>query len=492
MEYLVIGGYLFFLTFILLYSIHQLYLVSAYLKAKNPMHRTPIQPTIWPKVTIQLPLYNERYVANRLINCICQFDYDKTLLQIQVLDDSTDDTSEILAIEIEKFKSQGFNIEHIRRTNRVDFKAGALKHGLEKATGEFVAIFDADFLPEPDYLRKTVPYFQDENVGVVQVRWGHLNEKYSALTQIQAYALNAHFSIEQKGRNSKNHFINFNGTAGIWRREAIENAGNWQGDTLTEDLDLSYRAQLNNWKFVYLEDEIAPAELPTTMNGIKSQQYRWAKGAAECAGKNLSKVLRDKNVKFSTKYAAAFHLLNSFVWVCVFLSGMLLLPFLKIIGSDFLDRNLLGFIGIYHFSFFALLIFYVIANWQFGIKSTKDFFKILLLYPLFLALSMGLSLYISSGVIKGYLGIKTAFVRTPKFNISSSLDQFKGKQYTQWKMNWFVLAEILCLGYFAFSSYYAYQNQYWISLPFLAMQCLGFGMVLFYAYRHAQLANKKG
>ena len=284
-EILVIGLYIFFLLFIFLYALTELNLVKNYLWDRFFTSKTEASNTEldeFPVVTIQLPIYNELYVIERLIDRVTEFEWPKDKLEIQLLDDSNDETVQIVADRVAYWKERGFDIEHIRREERTGFKAGALAYGLEVSKGEFVAIFDADFLPERDFLKQSVPKFlANEKIGVVQSRWGHINRDYSLLTKVQAFALDAHFTIEQRGRNSKGHFINFNGTAGIWRKVCIEDAGGWQSDTLTEDLDLSYRAQVRGWKFVYMENLESPAELPVTMSAIKSQQFRWAKGAAE-------------------------------------------------------------------------------------------------------------------------------------------------------------------------------------------------------------------
>ena len=267
-----------------MYALAQLNLLTNYLKAKKKVDDSIKfdfnNPEEIPYVTIQLPVYNELYVMERLLENIAKIKYPLDKLEIQVLDDSTDESVETTSKHIKKIKELGIDIKHIQRTNREGFKAGALKEGLKIAKGEFIAIFDADFLPQTDWLFQTVPYFKDSEIGVVQTRWGHINRNYSTLTKIQAFALDAHFTLEQVGRNSKGHFINFNGTAGLWRKECIYDAGNWEGDTLTEDLDLSYRAQLKNWKFKYLEGVVTPAELPVVISAARSQQFRWNKGGA--------------------------------------------------------------------------------------------------------------------------------------------------------------------------------------------------------------------
>ena len=274
MEWIIVSAYAGALFFIFLFSMGQLHLTWHYLKGKKE-NNSPIPPiSKFPRITIQLPIFNEKYVVERLIDSVAAIRYPSDKLEIQILDDSTDETVEITAAKVEEYGKKGIDIKHIRRDDRSGFKAGALQYGMEQAKGEFIAVFDADFLPNEDFLEKTIPHFQDNKIGVVQVRWGHVNRGYSTLTKMQAFGLDAHFTIEQSGRNHAGSFINFNGTAGVWRKSCIEDAGGWSADTLTEDLDLSYRAQLKGWKFAFLEGVIAPAELPVIMSAIKSQQYR--------------------------------------------------------------------------------------------------------------------------------------------------------------------------------------------------------------------------
>ena len=285
------------------------------------------------KVTIQLPLYNEKYVAERLIETVCKIDYPRELLEIQVLDDSTDDTKNLVNKIVKEKKSEGFDIKQIHRKNRKGYKAGALKEGLKKAKGDLIAIFDADFVPNKDFLKNTLKYFTDPKIGMVQTRWEHLNENYSILTRIQALALNGHFVIEQPVRNRAGFFINFNGTGGIWRKECIEDAGNWHDDTITEDLDLSYRAQLKGWKFIYLRDITTPAELPAEMNALKAQQFRWTKGAIETAKKLLPAIWRSK-IPMRVKLQSTFHLTNNFVFPFILVVGILNVPLIFIKNSS--------------------------------------------------------------------------------------------------------------------------------------------------------------
>src|SRR5690554_7332771 len=320
------------LLLIFLYALAQLNLLSNYLGAQKNQAKSPkfdfSNLDEIPLVTIQLPVYNEMYVMERLLENIVKMDYPKDKLEIQVLDDSTDDTLKSTKKHIEILKKTGLDIVHICRTDRTGFKAGALKEGLKIAKGEFIAIFDADFLPKPNWLKQTIPYFKNKNIGVVQTRWSHLNRDFSVLTKIQAFALDAHFTLEQVGRNSKGHFINFNGTAGVWRKACILDAGNWEGDTLTEDLDLSYRAQLRHWRFKYLEQVETPAELPVVLSAAKSQQFRWNKGGAENFRKSLPKLLNSKNIPLKTKIHGLLHLLNSSMFLCAFLVAVLSVPVL--------------------------------------------------------------------------------------------------------------------------------------------------------------------
>ncbi|MEM9144364.1 MAG: cellulose synthase family protein, partial [Bacteroidota bacterium] len=328
--YIILAIYSVALLLIFFYSMAQLNLLINYLGHKKRNKEAPkfnlLDPREIPKVTIQLPIYNEEYVVERLLENIAKLEYPKSKMEIQVLDDSTDDSVTDTGLKIEALQKTGLDIKHIRRKNREGFKAGALKEGLNIAKGDFIAIFDADFLPDPDWLKKTVIYFKDPEIGVVQTRWGHINRDYSILTRIQAFALDAHFTLEQVGRNAKGHFINFNGTAGIWRKECILDAGNWEGDTLTEDLDLSYRAQLKNWKFKYLEDVETPAELPVVISAARSQQFRWNKGGAENFRKTVWSVITAKNISFKTKFHGVMHLLNSSMFLCVFLVSILSVP----------------------------------------------------------------------------------------------------------------------------------------------------------------------
>ncbi len=469
------------LLLIFLFSLAQLNLLINYLSYKRKNQDAPkfniLDPKEIPYVTIQLPIFNEKYVMERLLDNIARLEYPRNMLEIQVLDDSTDDSVDTTAAHVARLQETGLDIKHIRRENRVGFKAGALKEGLEIAKGEFIAIFDADFLPEPDWLKKTVVYFKDPEIGVVQTRWGHINRDYSTLTRIQALALDAHFTLEQVGRNSKGHFINFNGTAGIWRKECILDAGNWEGDTLTEDLDLSYRAQLKDWKFKYLEDVETPAELPVVMSAARSQQFRWNKGGAENFRKSIWSVLKARNISLSTKFHAIMHLFNSSMVLCVFTVSILSIPMLYI-------KNTYGHLDwvfeINSFFIVSTLIFFT-CFW-FTYKSIQgsgfdNFVDYIRLFFTFFSIALGLSLYNAIGVLEGHLGKRSEFVRTPKFNINSLTDTWKGNKYITNGLSPDTLVELGMMLYFLFGMYSAIPLNDYGLFPFHLMLFLGFGFV---------------
>lgn len=485
MELTLIIVYGFFLSFILLYSFVQLSLALSYQKSsKSASEPEGEMPAEWPIVTVQLPVFNEMYVVERLIDTVAQLDYPKDKLEIQVLDDGNDESVELAARCVAKWQKNGVNIKHIRRPDRIGFKAGALAYGLTCSEGEFTAIFDADFVPRKDFLLRTIPYFSDPNIGVVQTRWEHLNEHYSVLTRLQAFGLDAHFSVEQTGRNAGGHFINFNGTAGVWRNKCIEDAGGWQHDTITEDLDLSYRAQLKGWRFKYLEEVGSPAELPAEMNALKSQQFRWTKGAAECAVKNLPSVLRKKGLGVPTKVHAIFHLMNSFIFLCVLGAAFLSLPILLVKVNTSAYDLVFNLAAIFLFSFFVLAYFYWISRKRRG-DSFKHFLRD---FPMFLSMSMGLSLHNSIAVIEGYLGRKTPFIRTPKFAIQAGKGSWNDKKYRARKANPITIVEALFAIYFVGGIVIGiYYREYGL-LPFHIMLALGFGNVAFFSFKHTRIA----
>lgn len=487
LESIIIVIYSAALALIFLYALAQLSLLFNYVRARKKNEDCPkfdlSNGNEVPYVTIQLPVYNEMYVMKRLLNNIARIDYPNERLEIQVLDDSTDESFEENAAQIKKLQESGLDIQHVTRENRIGFKAGALKEGLKTAKGEFIAIFDADFLPGKNWLQDTIPYFKNPEIGVVQTRWGHINRDYSILTRVQAFALDAHFTLEQVGRNSKGHFINFNGTAGVWRRECIINAGNWEGDTLTEDLDLSYRAQLKNWKFKYLEEVETPAELPVVMSAARTQQFRWNKGGAENFQKMSWKVLKNKNTSYKTKIHGIIHLLNSTMFLIILIVAVLSIPMLYI-------KNEYAHLSTY----FIVMSFFVISTLIFFIcywftyrniygGGISRFVEYVGMFFVFFSVAMGFSLHNSIAVLEGHFGKKSEFIRTPKFNINTLNDSWKGNKYLNKKISPHVILEGILMLYFAFGMYSAFvvgdHGGDFGLFPFHLMLFIGFGYVFF-------------
>ena len=484
MDEIVLIAYFVSLSILFIFGCHgfiMLYYHRKYGKA-NPVARTVVNGDAL--VTIQLPLYNELYVVERLINSVCEIDYPKDKLEIQVLDDSTDETSKIVAEAVEKKKQSGFDIQHIRRGNREGFKAGALKEGLKIAKGEYIAIFDADFIPHKDFLKKTLSFFGD-NVGMVQTRWEHLNGDYSILTKAQALALDGHFVIEQSVRNKAGFFINFNGTGGVWKKACIEDAGNWHADTLTEDLDLSYRAQLNGWKFVFLKDFTSPAELPSEMSALKSQQFRWTKGAIETAKKILPLVWKS-SVPLRVKLQATFHLTNNLVFPFILLAAILNVPLIFIKNSGPHDA---------YFAVMSLFVLAFVSSFLFYLYSQKDirddWRKKIVYFPLFMAGSMGFAVNNSRAVFEGLMNRKSEFVRTPKFKVESNKDSLKSNKYiSKKKIDLMVMVELIMAIYCLIgvvSSIYFLEIA---ALPFQILFFTGFAFVSFTSIKHSIVRTK--
>lgn len=472
------------IAFIFLYSLVQLNLLIIYRKARRKS--TDLLPPGGqaPSVLVQLPVYNERYVVERLIDAVCQLKYYPGRFEIQVLDDSTDESAAIAGRCVDLWLSRGVPVAHIRRADRTGFKAGALAYGLTLNKADLVAIFDADFIPPPDFLLKTVPHFADPSVGMVQARWAHLNREYSLLTRVQAFGLDAHFTIEQTGRNSGGHFMNFNGTAGVWRRTCITDAGGWSADTLTEDLDLSYRAQMKGWRFKYLQDLCAPAELPAEINALKNQQYRWNKGAAECAVKHLKSVLGAKRLNFNTRIHAFFHLLNSSVFVWILLAALLSLPlvWIKMQHPELRLYFLAG--GLLIGSFVILGMFYFTAFRQNMPAEKFQKLDFLWLYPAFLSISMGMSLHNSRAVIQGWMGKKTDFIRTPKWNLIDRTGSWGQKGYQVRKLSSIGFMEGILALYFLFALVYEIHIGEWGFVFMHLILLFGFAFVFLISLKH--------
>jgi len=478
---LLVGLYGLCLLFILGFSLGQWQLTRLARRANaTPPALPPPPPADWPRVTVQLPLYNEQNVVERVIDAAAALDYPPGRLHIQVLDDSTDATVALAAARVAHYAARGLRISHVRRASREGYKAGALRHGLNCTDGEFVAIFDADFVPDPAFLRRTLPYLlQDENVGVVQARWGHLNPNESLLTRLQAFGLDAHFLIEQVGRTFAGHFINFNGTGGVWRRTCIADAGGWHTDTLTEDLDLSYRAQLRGWRFVYRPEIVAPAELPAAMDALKSQQFRWTKGAAETARKHLGAVWRSAQ-PLSTKLHATFHLLNSSVYVVILLMALLSVP-LVFVRAHYREYRLVFQLASVFLLGFVPLIYYYYTAWRLA-QPTGRAWRYPGFFLLFLSVSMGLALHNARAVALGWLGRRTPFVRTPKAGSAGPAR----RRYRTGGIGPLVMLEALLTVYFAFGLGAGLYFGDMGLLPFHLLLTVGSGAVCFYSVRHAR------
>jgi cellulose synthase/poly-beta-1,6-N-acetylglucosamine synthase-like glycosyltransferase len=503
-EIVIIACYVLPLAFIFVYSLVQLHLALDFWWRRHKARKNflPMQDDFVPFVTIQLPVYNELYVVERLLDAIVKMDYPKDKVEIQVLDDSTDETSKIIAEKIKELAHYGWDMQHIQRDNREGFKAGALAYGLTFCKGEFIAIFDADFIPHSDFLNRTIPFFREEKIGVVQTRWEHMNKDFSFFTQMQAFALDAHFVVEQMGRNLAGHFINFNGTAGLWRKSCIEDAGGWASDTLTEDLDLSYRAQLKGWEFKYLVDVVTPAELPVAMPAFKSQQFRWTKGAAECAVKNLPRVMKAKNVKFIDKLHAVFHLMNSGIFICILSLSISSVPLVYIqhtaTGTSAYS-HILEYAAMGSLNMIMVFIFFFLSYEHTRGFSAKTFSTFIVKFPFFLCLSMGMALHNALAALEGYRGKKSPFVRTPKFNIEGK-KQNKNKAVAKpnWAANKYmkkgikpmvILEACLALFYLA-AIVLSVMNGIYGMLPFHIMLFTGYAMITGYSFTHARMLSE--
>ncbi len=467
-EILILGTYFFVLVILAVYGWHRYYLVYLYMKNKDhvPVPANPL--TELPLVTIQLPIYNEMYVADRLIDAVCQIDYPRELLEIQVLDDSTDETTIVAEQAVRRNAAQGIDITYLHRTDRTGFKAGALEAGLKVAKGRFIAIFDADFTPTPEFLRRTIPFFGDPAIAMVQARWGHINQDYSLLTKVQSILLDAHFVLEHGGRNRSGLFFNFNGTAGIWRRDAIEDAGGWQHDTLTEDLDLSYRAQLRGWKFVFMPGLIAPAEVPVEMNAFKSQQHRWAKGSIQTCRKLLPRILAS-NLPTRVKAEAFFHLSANFNYPLMCVLSVLMAPAMVIRYNMGWYEMLLIDVPLFFAATASVANFYMVCQ-----RELHDDWVTRAKYlPFLMSIGIGLTVNNTKAVFEALLNKQTEFARTPKYRIEARADEWIGKKYRQSVLVQPMIELTLGL-YFTATVFYALANGIYGTLPFLILFQIGF------------------
>jgi cellulose synthase/poly-beta-1,6-N-acetylglucosamine synthase-like glycosyltransferase len=454
------------LAILSVYGLHRFETVRTYFKyRKNAVDEPPLRFEKLPPVTIQLPLYNERYVLERLIDEVVKMEYPRELLQIQVLDDSTDDTHAFAEALCERYRNIGHPIEYHHRANREGFKAGALQEGLKTATGEFVAVFDADFLPPSDFLLRTVHHFADPKVGVVQTRWSYLNRDFNFLTEVEGLLLDGHFILEHGARSRAGLFFNFNGTAGLLRRTAIDDAGGWQHDTLTEDSDLSYRAQLKGWRFVYLPRIDCPSELPVEMYGFQVQQFRWAKGLTQCARKLLPGVLRSK-LPFRAKAEAVMHLTPNISYPLMVVISALMLPVMIVRFYMGVWQMMLLDLPLIVASFCSLSVFYVIAQRELNPKNWK---RSILLLPMLMAVGVGLTLNNTRAVLEALFGVQSGFVRTPKYAIEGTQQKRLAVKKYKRRSGWLPWFELAVGSYFLYMVYFALSTWNYPSIPFLSL-----------------------
>jgi cellulose synthase/poly-beta-1,6-N-acetylglucosamine synthase-like glycosyltransferase len=471
LELSVVVAYTVFLVVLAVFGVHRYAMAYLFFRHRYKLATPKGRFEELPRVTVQLPIFNELYVTDRLLEAVARLDYPRERLQIQVLDDSTDETRTIARACVDRLREQGLDIVYVHRTDRTGFKAGALDHGLKTATGELIAIFDADFIPDPAFLRRTVHHFTDPGVGLVQTRWGHLNRSYSALTQAQAVFLDGHFLVEHVARNRSGRFFNFNGTAGIWRRQAIEDGGGWQHDTITEDLDLSFRSQLRGWRFVYLPDIVTPAELPVDMNAFKCQQHRWAKGAVQCALKLLGRVLRS-DAPGAVKREAFVHLTANLAYLIV-IPLAILLPITVVLRSwhgplevVLVDLPLFGAATV------SVITFYVTSQRAQGLSWWQSVKPL----PLVMALGIGLAVNNGRAVVEALMGYETGFVRTPKHGVKARGESVARKRYRA-AATFQPIVELALAGYMTYGIVYLWQRGMYSSIPFLVLFQLGFGYV---------------
>ncbi len=469
----------FFNAVLLIHILHELVLLLYAFAKRTKIKQLPAGAPL-PLVTVQLPLYNEKYVVERLLASVAQLEYPKALLEIQILDDSDDETSSLIQSFLSKLKGPHFDFQHIRRSDRTGYKAGALDYGLKLAKGEFVAIFDADFVPDPQFVLNTIAHFENPETGLVQTRWLHINEHDSILTRAQAIMLNTHFTIEHLGRTHARGFINFNGTAGIWRRACIDTSGGWQADTLTEDLDLSFRAQMKGWKFKYLFEVGSPAELPSTFDAFRTQQFRWSKGAAECLRKNMAALWRSA-ATFNAKLIGSFHLLNSsiyFLVVGILAFSPVVYYFRETNAVSIPFADTLSLIGPIVLA--SLVIIFFVGDMMASKnkwKSALYFFPSVLVY---FSMSTGISLYMVIGIMEGYLGKKSAFVRTPKFGSGSGLLNRVKHGYNFKKEYNLLILELLAMCYGIFWVLVSFYNFNGLTFSYGIVILFGFSLSIFF------------
>jgi cellulose synthase/poly-beta-1,6-N-acetylglucosamine synthase-like glycosyltransferase len=462
--------YFIVLTVLAAYGAHRYWMVYLYYKHKKNKTTEPAGHfDNLPRVTVQLPIFNEQYVVDRLLDAVCRLDYPQDRLDIQLLDDSTDETVEVARLLVDRYAALGHPVKYLHRDNREGFKAGALAEGLKTAKGEFVAIFDADFVPPPDFLLQCINHFTDPKVGMVQTRWTHINRNYSLLTQVEAILLDGHFVLEHSARSRSGVYFNFNGTAGMWRRSAIDEAGGWEHDTLTEDTDLSYRAQLKGWKFIYLQDVECPAELPVEMTAFKTQQARWAKGLIQVSKKILPRVLKSDAPR-SVKIEAWYHLTANLSYPLMIVLSVLLMPAMIIRFYQGWFQMLYIDLPLFMASTFSISSFYLVSQKE---LFPKRWLRSLLYLPLLMSLGIGLTITNTIAVLEALVGKQTAFARTPKYRVESKKDRIGAKKYRK-RLGWVPWIELLIGTYFALAVVYAIDNENYFTVPFLLLFVIGY------------------
>jgi cellulose synthase/poly-beta-1,6-N-acetylglucosamine synthase-like glycosyltransferase len=459
------------MIFLAIYGVHRYTMVYLYYKHKKNYNPEPLSHfEELPRVTVQLPIYNEQFVIDRLIEAVCNMQYPADKLEIQLLDDSTDETQQVAAAIVERYAALGHPIVYIHRTNRHGFKAGALDEGLKVAKGDLIAIFDADFVPPPDWLMKVIHHFTEPAIGMVQTRWTHLNRDYSLLTQVEAILLDGHFVLEHGARARSGDFFNFNGTAGMWRRQAITDAGGWQHDTLTEDTDLSYRSQLAGWKFKYLPEVECPAELPIEMTAFKTQQARWAKGLIQTSIKVLPMIFRS-NVPRKIKIESVYHLTANLSYPLMVIMTALLIPAMIVRFYQGWFQMLLIDVPLFTASTLSIAVFYVISQRE---LFPKTWLKTFLYLPILMALGIGLTVTNTKAVMEALFGIKSAFARTPKYSVAKKGETSKAAKKYRKRLLLTPWIELAIGTYFVLAILYTFSNHNFFTAPFLILFVIGY------------------
>ena len=472
LDWTVLIVYFGILTILAIYGVYRVKQVTEFWRYRKfpPKAKAAFAESELPHVTLQLPLFNEIYVVERLVKAVTEIDYPRDRMEIQVLDDSTDETMVIARATVEKYGRAGFDIHYIHRSDRTGFKAGALENGMKTAKGNLIAIFDADFVPKPDFLRKLIHHFTDPTIGCAQMRWAHINGSYNLLTRLQTIMLDGHFVVEQTTRNRSGNFFNFNGTAGIWRREAIEMSGGWQHDTLTEDTDLSFRAQLMGWRFVYLLDEEAPAEIPVEINAFKAQQRRWAKGVLQVWFK-LYRRIWYAQLPLRVKLEMFFRLTGNISYPLMIVASFMQFPLLLVRYNQGLHQLMMLDVPLLFFSTVSVVLFYGSAVWYLDRSRGARLWHL----PLVMGLGIGLAFSNARAVLEALAGVKSDFVRTPKYRVEKTDDEsWKGKKYKR-KHGWLPLLELSFALYFVLAIAYALRMHMFGPIVFLLLFCFGYG-----------------